>query len=139
MLIRVSCVPVCSRVPRLCQRGCVFLRVSQCVFVLFSIQLIKLCFKLPQLITNTLFNLTCPYSSTRSCLFSGGPRGDREVISLWTRQINSGVFPVLWQVECAVHNPEPHINTESTADTPVVGHGCVWVRRFFMHDPEMKS
>lgn len=36
----------------------------------------------------------------------------------------------LRQVECAVHNPEPHINTESTADTPVVGHGCVWVRSF---------
>ncbi|XP_040055874.2 rho guanine nucleotide exchange factor 10 isoform X2 [Gasterosteus aculeatus] len=32
-----------------------------------------------------------------------------------------------FKVECAVHNPEPHINTESTADTPVVGHGCVWV------------
>lgn len=48
-------------------------------------------------------------------------------------------FPVLWQVECAVHNPEPHINTDSTADTPVVGHGCVWVRRFVMHNPEMKS
>ncbi len=39
-------------------------------------------------------------------------------------------LPVLWQVECAVHNPEPHVNTESTADTPVVGHGCVWVRHF---------
>lgn len=34
----------------------------------------------------------------------------------------------LLQVECAVHNPEPHINTESTADTPAVGHGCIWVR-----------
>ncbi|XP_068195753.1 rho guanine nucleotide exchange factor 10 isoform X2 [Antennarius striatus] len=32
-----------------------------------------------------------------------------------------------FKVECAVHNPEPHINTESTADMPVVGHGCVWV------------
>ncbi|XP_049595873.1 rho guanine nucleotide exchange factor 10 isoform X2 [Syngnathus scovelli] len=32
-----------------------------------------------------------------------------------------------FKVECAVHNPEPYINTESTADTPVVGHGCVWV------------
>ncbi|KAM3594957.1 uncharacterized protein V6R79_015932 [Siganus canaliculatus] len=32
-----------------------------------------------------------------------------------------------FKVECAVHNPEPHINTESTADTPVMGHGCVWV------------
>ncbi|XP_065822603.1 rho guanine nucleotide exchange factor 10 isoform X2 [Labrus bergylta] len=32
-----------------------------------------------------------------------------------------------FKVECAVHNPEPHINMESTADTPVVGHGCVWV------------
>uniref|UniRef100_A0A4W6E651 Rho guanine nucleotide exchange factor 10 n=1 Tax=Lates calcarifer TaxID=8187 RepID=A0A4W6E651_LATCA len=32
-----------------------------------------------------------------------------------------------FKVECAVHNPEPHINPESTADTPVVGHGCVWV------------
>ncbi|XP_076017780.1 rho guanine nucleotide exchange factor 10 isoform X2 [Genypterus blacodes] len=32
-----------------------------------------------------------------------------------------------FKVECAVHNPEPHINTESTADSPVVGHGCVWV------------
>ncbi|CAB1448185.1 unnamed protein product [Pleuronectes platessa] len=32
-----------------------------------------------------------------------------------------------FKVECAVHNPEPHVNTESTADTPVVGHGCVWV------------
>uniref|UniRef100_A0A3P9BAY2 Rho guanine nucleotide exchange factor 10 n=1 Tax=Maylandia zebra TaxID=106582 RepID=A0A3P9BAY2_9CICH len=32
-----------------------------------------------------------------------------------------------FKVECAVHNPEPHINTDSTADTPVVGHGCVWV------------
>ncbi|XP_028251655.1 rho guanine nucleotide exchange factor 10 isoform X2 [Parambassis ranga] len=32
-----------------------------------------------------------------------------------------------FKVECAVHNPEPHINTESTADTPVLGHGCVWV------------
>lgn len=39
-------------------------------------------------------------------------------------------LPLLWQVECAVHNPEPHINVESTADTPVVGHGCVWVRHF---------
>lgn len=36
------------------------------------------------------------------------------------------------QVECAVHNPEPHVNTESTADTPVVGHGCVWVRHFVL-------
>nr|XP_046268177.1 rho guanine nucleotide exchange factor 10 isoform X2 [Scatophagus argus] len=32
-----------------------------------------------------------------------------------------------FKVECAVHNPEPHINRESTADTPVMGHGCVWV------------
>ncbi|KAM4541363.1 rho guanine nucleotide exchange factor 10 isoform 2-T2 [Fundulus diaphanus] len=32
-----------------------------------------------------------------------------------------------FKVECAVHNPEPYINTESTADAPVVGHGCVWV------------
>ncbi|KAM4625769.1 rho guanine nucleotide exchange factor 10 isoform 2-T2 [Polymixia lowei] len=32
-----------------------------------------------------------------------------------------------FKVECAVHNPEPHLNTESTADTPVLGHGCVWV------------
>ncbi|XP_077411447.1 rho guanine nucleotide exchange factor 10 isoform X2 [Vanacampus margaritifer] len=32
-----------------------------------------------------------------------------------------------FKVECAVHNPEPYINTESTADTPVLGHGCVWV------------
>ncbi|XP_075883593.1 rho guanine nucleotide exchange factor 10 isoform X2 [Nelusetta ayraudi] len=32
-----------------------------------------------------------------------------------------------FKVECAVHNPEPHINTDSTADTPVLGHGCVWV------------
>ncbi|XP_029937674.1 rho guanine nucleotide exchange factor 10 isoform X2 [Myripristis murdjan] len=32
-----------------------------------------------------------------------------------------------FKVECAVHNPEPHVNTESTADTPVLGHGCVWV------------
>ncbi|KAM6912529.1 rho guanine nucleotide exchange factor 10 isoform 2-T2 [Xenentodon cancila] len=32
-----------------------------------------------------------------------------------------------FKVECAVHNPEPHINTDSTADSPVVGHGCVWV------------
>ncbi|XP_072313311.1 rho guanine nucleotide exchange factor 10 isoform X2 [Eucyclogobius newberryi] len=32
-----------------------------------------------------------------------------------------------FKVECAVHNPEPHINTESTADTPLLGHGCVWV------------
>ncbi|XP_041828078.1 rho guanine nucleotide exchange factor 10 isoform X2 [Melanotaenia boesemani] len=32
-----------------------------------------------------------------------------------------------FKVECAVHNPEPHINTESTADTPAMGHGCVWV------------
>ncbi|XP_077394922.1 rho guanine nucleotide exchange factor 10 isoform X2 [Festucalex cinctus] len=32
-----------------------------------------------------------------------------------------------FKVECAVHNPEPFINTESTADTPVLGHGCVWV------------
>ncbi|XP_071355249.1 rho guanine nucleotide exchange factor 10 isoform X3 [Trachinotus anak] len=32
-----------------------------------------------------------------------------------------------FKVECAVHNPEPHINIESTADTPIVGHGCVWV------------
>ncbi|XP_068607758.1 rho guanine nucleotide exchange factor 10 [Brachionichthys hirsutus] len=32
-----------------------------------------------------------------------------------------------FKVECAVHNPEPHINTESTADMAVVGHGCVWV------------
>uniref|UniRef100_A0A3Q3Q925 Rho guanine nucleotide exchange factor 10 n=1 Tax=Monopterus albus TaxID=43700 RepID=A0A3Q3Q925_MONAL len=32
-----------------------------------------------------------------------------------------------FQVECALHNPEPHINTESTADSPAIGHGCVWV------------
>ncbi|XP_056151253.1 rho guanine nucleotide exchange factor 10 isoform X2 [Lampris incognitus] len=32
-----------------------------------------------------------------------------------------------FKVECAVHNPEPHINSESTADTPVLGHGCIWV------------
>ncbi|XP_019940693.2 rho guanine nucleotide exchange factor 10 isoform X1 [Paralichthys olivaceus] len=32
-----------------------------------------------------------------------------------------------FKVECAVHNPEPHVNRESTADTPVMGHGCVWV------------
>ncbi|XP_041703382.1 rho guanine nucleotide exchange factor 10 isoform X2 [Coregonus clupeaformis] len=32
-----------------------------------------------------------------------------------------------FKVECAVHNPEPHINIESTADTPALGHGCVWV------------
>uniref|UniRef100_A0A8B9KQU6 Rho guanine nucleotide exchange factor 10 n=1 Tax=Astyanax mexicanus TaxID=7994 RepID=A0A8B9KQU6_ASTMX len=32
-----------------------------------------------------------------------------------------------FKVECAVHNPEPHINSESTADMPAVGHGCVWV------------
>ncbi|XP_062295885.1 rho guanine nucleotide exchange factor 10 [Scomber scombrus] len=32
-----------------------------------------------------------------------------------------------FKVECAVHNPEPHINTETTADTPIVGHGCIWV------------
>ncbi|KAK0156128.1 Rho guanine nucleotide exchange factor 10 [Merluccius polli] len=32
-----------------------------------------------------------------------------------------------FKVECAVHNPEPHINTESTADSPALGHGCVWV------------
>uniref|UniRef100_A0A1A8FY56 Rho guanine nucleotide exchange factor 10 n=2 Tax=Nothobranchius korthausae TaxID=1143690 RepID=A0A1A8FY56_9TELE len=32
-----------------------------------------------------------------------------------------------FKVECAVHNPEPHINVESTADSPVMGHGCVWV------------
>ncbi|KAJ7988903.1 hypothetical protein DPEC_G00314010 [Dallia pectoralis] len=32
-----------------------------------------------------------------------------------------------FKVECAVHNPEPHINTDSTADTPALGHGCVWV------------
>ncbi|KAK2891624.1 rho guanine nucleotide exchange factor 10 isoform X1 [Channa argus] len=32
-----------------------------------------------------------------------------------------------FKVECAVHNPEPHISTESTADSPVVGHGCIWV------------
>uniref|UniRef100_H3DJD1 Rho guanine nucleotide exchange factor 10 n=1 Tax=Tetraodon nigroviridis TaxID=99883 RepID=H3DJD1_TETNG len=32
-----------------------------------------------------------------------------------------------FKVECAVHNPEPHINTESTADTPAIGHGCVWI------------
>ncbi|XP_026156740.1 rho guanine nucleotide exchange factor 10 isoform X2 [Mastacembelus armatus] len=32
-----------------------------------------------------------------------------------------------FKVECAVHNPEPHINTESTADSPAMGHGCVWV------------
>ncbi|KAM6973165.1 rho guanine nucleotide exchange factor 10 [Aplochiton taeniatus] len=32
-----------------------------------------------------------------------------------------------FKVECAVHNPEPHINTDSTADSPALGHGCVWV------------
>ncbi|XP_041711312.1 rho guanine nucleotide exchange factor 10 isoform X2 [Coregonus clupeaformis] len=32
-----------------------------------------------------------------------------------------------FKVECAVHNPEPHVNKESTADTPALGHGCVWV------------
>ncbi|XP_076835271.1 rho guanine nucleotide exchange factor 10 isoform X2 [Brachyhypopomus gauderio] len=32
-----------------------------------------------------------------------------------------------FKVECAVHIPEPHINYESTADMPAVGHGCVWV------------
>ncbi|XP_035235837.1 rho guanine nucleotide exchange factor 10 isoform X2 [Anguilla anguilla] len=32
-----------------------------------------------------------------------------------------------FKVECAVHNPEPLYNTESTADTPVLGYGCVWV------------
>ncbi|XP_034051320.1 rho guanine nucleotide exchange factor 10 isoform X2 [Thalassophryne amazonica] len=32
-----------------------------------------------------------------------------------------------FKVECAVHNPEPHFNAESTADAPAVGHGCVWV------------
>ncbi|KAL7861491.1 hypothetical protein SRHO_G00129320 [Serrasalmus rhombeus] len=32
-----------------------------------------------------------------------------------------------FKVECAVHNPEPHVNSESTADMPAVGHGCVWV------------
>ncbi|KAJ3613355.1 hypothetical protein NHX12_019605, partial [Muraenolepis orangiensis] len=32
-----------------------------------------------------------------------------------------------FKVECAVHNPEPHVNTESTADSPALGHGCVWV------------
>ncbi|KAJ8288655.1 hypothetical protein COCON_G00013140 [Conger conger] len=32
-----------------------------------------------------------------------------------------------FKVECAVHNPEPLYNTESTADTPALGYGCVWV------------
>ncbi|XP_051724415.1 rho guanine nucleotide exchange factor 10 isoform X3 [Ctenopharyngodon idella] len=32
-----------------------------------------------------------------------------------------------FKVECAVHNPEPHVNTDTTADLPVMGHGCVWV------------
>uniref|UniRef100_A0A671MD82 Rho guanine nucleotide exchange factor 10 n=1 Tax=Sinocyclocheilus anshuiensis TaxID=1608454 RepID=A0A671MD82_9TELE len=32
-----------------------------------------------------------------------------------------------FKVECAVHNPEPHVNTDSTADVSVMGHGCVWV------------
>uniref|UniRef100_A0A3P9K0E8 Rho guanine nucleotide exchange factor 10 n=1 Tax=Oryzias latipes TaxID=8090 RepID=A0A3P9K0E8_ORYLA len=32
-----------------------------------------------------------------------------------------------FKIECAVHNPEPFINTESTADRPAMGHGCVWV------------
>uniref|UniRef100_A0A3B3DN52 Rho guanine nucleotide exchange factor 10 n=1 Tax=Oryzias melastigma TaxID=30732 RepID=A0A3B3DN52_ORYME len=32
-----------------------------------------------------------------------------------------------FKIECAVHNPEPFINTESTADSPAMGHGCVWV------------
>ncbi|XP_036397828.1 rho guanine nucleotide exchange factor 10 [Megalops cyprinoides] len=32
-----------------------------------------------------------------------------------------------FKVECAVHNPEPLYSPESTADTPALGHGCVWV------------
>ncbi|XP_051579459.1 rho guanine nucleotide exchange factor 10-like isoform X2 [Myxocyprinus asiaticus] len=32
-----------------------------------------------------------------------------------------------FKVECAVHNPEPHVNTDSTVNLPVMGHGCVWV------------
>uniref|UniRef100_A0AAY4BZM0 Rho guanine nucleotide exchange factor 10 n=1 Tax=Denticeps clupeoides TaxID=299321 RepID=A0AAY4BZM0_9TELE len=32
-----------------------------------------------------------------------------------------------FKVECAVHNPEPYMNHESTADRPALGHGCVWV------------
>ncbi|XP_031436615.1 rho guanine nucleotide exchange factor 10 isoform X2 [Clupea harengus] len=32
-----------------------------------------------------------------------------------------------FKVECAVHNPEPHVNSESTADMPALGHGFVWV------------
>ncbi|XP_018588130.2 rho guanine nucleotide exchange factor 10 isoform X2 [Scleropages formosus] len=32
-----------------------------------------------------------------------------------------------FKVECAVHNPEPLYNPESTADIPALGHGCVWV------------
>ncbi|XP_030643315.1 rho guanine nucleotide exchange factor 10 [Chanos chanos] len=32
-----------------------------------------------------------------------------------------------FKVECAVHNPEPHVNSKSTADMPALGHGCVWV------------
>ncbi|KAJ8371943.1 hypothetical protein AAFF_G00298550 [Aldrovandia affinis] len=32
-----------------------------------------------------------------------------------------------FKVECAVHSPEPLFSSESTADTPALGHGCVWV------------
>ncbi|KAI7804391.1 rho guanine nucleotide exchange factor 10 [Triplophysa rosa] len=32
-----------------------------------------------------------------------------------------------FKVEFAVHNPEPYVNNDSTADLPVMGHGCVWV------------
>ncbi|XP_023663548.2 rho guanine nucleotide exchange factor 10 isoform X1 [Paramormyrops kingsleyae] len=32
-----------------------------------------------------------------------------------------------FKVECAAHNPEPLYNSESTADSPAMGHGCVWV------------
>lgn len=61
------------------------------------------------------FSMSQKCSSITSCLFS-----------------DSDCF-LFWQVECAVHNPEPHINTDSTADTPVLGHGCVWVRNVFPH------
>lgn len=61
------------------------------------------------------FSMSPKCSSITSCLFS-----------------DSDCF-LFWQVECAVHNPEPHINTDSTADTPVLGHGCVWVRNVFPH------
>lgn len=44
----------------------------------------------------------------------------------------------LCQVECAVHNPEPHVNTDSTADLPVMGHGCVWVSRETIYSLNIK-